>query len=153
MPPRACPSCTAENAPSAYACHRCNFSFLNAPDATGRKPYNVSFTDLLRGVLLTPLCVWLAFKFFEEGKAVFSFSRNATSFLEVSGPWSSMLGAIAIFMGAAAFGSMVADFFDTRANEHVYRKVLLWCLNSATAFFLLAVLVGDQLEHIKWITR
>ena len=64
-----------------------------------------------------------------------------------------MLGAYAMCMGAAAFGSMVADFFDTRANEHVYRRILLWCLNSAIAFFILAVLVGAQLENIKWITR
>lgn len=153
MPPQVCPSCTTENAPSAYACHRCSFSFINAPDATGRKPYNVSFTDLLSGVFLAPSCVWLAFKFFEQGTAIFSFSRHATRFLEVSGPWSSMLGAIAMFVGAAAFGSTVADFFDTRANEHVYRKFLLWCSYSAVAFFLLAVLVGAQLEHIKWVSR
>ena len=153
MPPLICPSCTAENAPSAYACHRCNGSFLNAPDATGRKPYNVSFTDLFRGVVLAPSLLWIALRFFEEGKAAFSFSRKATSFLEVSGPWSSMLGALAMLMGAAAFGSMVADFFDTRPNEHVYRKFFLWCLYSAAICFLLAVLVGAQLEHIHWVTR
>lgn len=31
MPPRVCHHCTAENAPSAYACHRCGYSFIDAP--------------------------------------------------------------------------------------------------------------------------
>ena len=31
MPPKVCHHCTAENAPSAYACHRCGYSFIDAP--------------------------------------------------------------------------------------------------------------------------
>ncbi len=31
MPPRVCHHCTAENASSAYACHRCGYSFIDAP--------------------------------------------------------------------------------------------------------------------------
>lgn len=31
MPPTVCHHCTAENAPSAYACHRCGYSFIDAP--------------------------------------------------------------------------------------------------------------------------
>jgi hypothetical protein len=31
MPPRICHHCTAENAASAYACHRCGYTFIDAP--------------------------------------------------------------------------------------------------------------------------
>ena len=147
-----CPSCSAELRPSATFCHKCGELLPALVDPNAYVPNKVPIDDLIKGILLAPMMTWLAVICLRDGKAILSFSRNAKTVIEVSGPWSSLLGAISMLMGAAAFGSMVVDHFDKRPNEHLYKKVMNLCLVGFGVCFLLAWIVGSYWEHIQWVS-
>jgi hypothetical protein len=151
MTPLACPSCNAEREQSDTACHRCGEPFWPDPDPDAHVPNKVPAEDLIRGFVLAPALLWIAVVFLREGKATLSFSRNASYAIEVTGPWSSLLGALAMLMGAAAFGALVADHFDKRPNEHIYKRVVNACFLGFAACFLLAWLVGSRWEQVQWV--
>lgn len=151
MLPYVCQSCAAENESTAKVCHLCGCPFFKTPEPTGRKPYNVSLVDLIKGAVFAPFFAWLAVKFLQDGEAFFTFSRRPTSMLVVSGPWSSLLGAFVMIMSAAMFGGLIADYFDSRANERSYEKFMNWCSAVAGVFLALAIVVGYQIEHVRWV--
>jgi hypothetical protein len=152
MTTNVCPNCTAEREPTATACHRCDEQFSQAVEPPTHVPNEVPTEDLIRGFVLAPALTWIAIVFLREGKATLSFSRNAKYAIEVTGPWSSLLGALAMLMGAAAFGALVADHFDKRPNEHVYKRVVNACFLGFAACFLLAWFVGSKWEQVQWVT-
>lgn len=151
MPSIICTNCSAEIDQNAPYCKHCGADNLIQTEKTSYIPNKIPIDDLVRGFMLTPMLIWLAVKFLQDGKAILSFSRNAKQVLEISGPWSSLLGALALLMGAAAFGTMVADHFDKRPNEHLYKKFTNYCFLGFGGFFLLACFVGYQWEHIRWV--
>ncbi len=151
MPPLVCSNCKTESARGAYVCHRCGEPFLPEPDLNAHVPNKVPVEDLIRGFILVPASLWLAVAFLREGKATLSFSRNAKFAIEVTGPWSSLLGAIAMLMGAAAFAALVADHFDKRPTEHIYKRLFNACFLGFAACFLLSVLVGSKWEQVQWV--
>ena len=146
-----CSNCNAEREGSTVECHRCGEQFLPDVDSSTHIPNKVPIEDLIRGFVLAPALAWIAFTFLRDGKATLSFSRNAKYAIEVTGPWSSLLGALALLMGAAAFGALVADHFDKRPNEHLYKRVVNAFFLGFGACFLLAWFVGSQWEQVQWV--
>jgi hypothetical protein len=154
MPPRICYHCTAENDASAYACSRCGVTFVNAPDATGRKPFNVAGVDLTHAIFFTPLLTWLAYEALREGRVSLPlFLSNEHSFIVLTGHVSVLLGALSAVAAAAALGSMAIDFFDTRNNELLYRKVLRHLLSASVLLIALAVLVAYTQNNYHLVPR
>lgn len=127
----------------------------NTPSSQGAAhvPNKIPFGELFSAFVLIPLCLWLSIMFLADGKAIISFSKRATHHIEVSGPWSSLLGAIAMLLFAAMFSSIVFDHFDRRPNEHHYSRFAKWVARLALAALVLACLVGWQFEHIRWVKR
>ncbi len=154
MPPRVCPNCTAENHVSAYACSRCGLTFVNAPDASGRKPFNVAGADLVRALLFAPMFAWFAYSAVANGQVSLPLvlsSEHAT--LVLTGTLSAVLGALSAVAAAAAFGSIILDFVDTRNNEPVYRKVLGYLLLASALLVALAALVAYAQNNYYLVPR
>ncbi len=154
MLPRVCYHCTAEDDASAYACSRCGVTFVNAPDATGRKPFNVAGVDLIRGLFFAPFLTWLAYMALKEGSVSLPLILSREhSFIVLTGSVSVVLGALSAVAAAAAFGSMAIDFFDTRNNELMYRKVLRYSLSASVLLIALAVLIAYAQSNYYLVPR
>jgi hypothetical protein len=109
----------------------------------------VPIKDLINSLFLTVIGVWLAWSFFKGEKAVFTFSKHAHTYIEVSGIFSSLLGSLAMLTLASSSISIIADHFDRRANEPAYKKFNKYCLIAFVVLTILAILVGWKLEHIQ----
>jgi hypothetical protein len=146
-----CPNCTTGRESSTTACHHCGEQFAPAVEPSAHVPNKVPMEVLIRGFLLAPALTWIAIIFLLDGKATLSLSRNATHAIEVTGPWSSLLGAFALLMAAAAFGAIVVDHFDKRPNEHLYKRIVNSFFLGFAACFVLAWFVGMQWEQVQWV--
>lgn len=146
-------ACPAESTVRQQEAHRTAY-FLGTPlpPPTLRRAFvnNVSGLDLFRGLFVVPVALWSAFKFINSGTATFVFGRHATDMVEVTGPWSSLLGALSLLLCAVAMASVVVDYFDKRANENVYKRVLAWSLHGWVVLMVATCIVGWKLEAIRW---
>lgn len=109
----------------------------------------VPIDELLRSIFLAIAGLWLAWTFFKEEHAVFSLGKRSNTYIEVSGFFSSLLGSLAMLAVASSAISIVADHFDRRPNEPMYKRVNSYCLAAFIGLALLSIFVGWKLEHIQ----
>lgn len=119
------------------------------PDGSNIIPTN----ELIQSFFFTILGGWLAWRFLKDEQAVFAFSKRASTYIEVSGFFSSLLGALAMLMVASSSLSIIADHFDRRPNEPAYKKFNKVCSIAFVILTLLAIFVGWKLEHIRVLHR
>ncbi len=113
----------------------------------------VPINELVRSVFLSIVGLWLAWSFLKDERAIFSFGKGSHTYIEVSGFFSSLLGALSILAIASSAISVVADHFDRRPNESIYKKINGYFLTAFISLALLSILVGWQLEHIQVLRR
>jgi hypothetical protein len=146
--------CPAESTVRQQKAHRAaHLAGTPLQPPTLRIPFinNVSAVEAFRAFVFVPVTLWSSIKFITDGSATFAFGRHATHMIEVTGPWSSFLGALSLLLCTVAMGTIVVDYCDKRKNEQMYARILRWSLHGWVVFFIASCVVGWKLEVIRWV--
>lgn len=155
-----CPACETDNQSSTEICAACGCA--NSPteedlaariEAARKKPNTITVWEALWSIVAIPVCAWYAWTYVSAGTARFSLSRNSRTELEVMGPYSSLLVALAMLALASFFLSRLSDHFDVRDNEQSYRRFALWTWVAMNGLLVLAVYVGWKFEFIRAVPK
>lgn len=109
--------------------------------------------ELMRAAMVSLFGPWLAWSFLKDERALFSLGKRSHTYIEVSGFFSSLLGALSMLAVASGAISIIADHFDRRPNEPTYQKINRYCWIAFLILVLLSIFIGWKLEHIQVIHK
>ena len=131
---------------SAARCSKCNtnLSLNNSP--THYKPNVISIKERLVFLALSIFMLGVSSYAIINKKIILPLNskRNPLALFEFSG-FEVILPIISFLLAFVGFISIVIDHYDKRQNEHIYNKLIKYCLGGALFVYIIALLFGKKI--------